>query len=496
MRAGTVLTVPLIVWNAGVILFLAATAYARWPGLHWDSALYVTPALKLANFGQWEFDSYVPAMLDTGDTRFNMHGQLYQWLLGQVLRCGDFDSVIVWLAIINITTFAAILVTSQKCLRERFGAKAWWPASGIATAAALFCVLHQGRPEQLIPLLTMLPFGVYAVGWRGRRVRLAAYVVLGLCVVLSPLPGVLCCLGVVAWIGLREPQKPAAEIGMCAAVSLATAVGFLWLVRGLPPAAWAITNLRYGGNAPSGIGQLSMFDWLGMPLWNLGIIGGLILLTVGLFRRGLWWLALVMGIGIGSIAEKTQIYSIAGFLPVIFLALLGRQVEMLRLPAALGRLVLPVVCVIFTAFALGLARLMVLMFLLARSGVSYESAQAEISQLEVAAKESGGQIGYYWIFRPSFVAFGSTERGLISVNSSALDGSDPMLSEYESRFGRKVRFVLLPQLGHYGSPPHSLHAGAFLLRRDGWLKHRAALFGVRIGGPLPGFQFAVYERVE
>ena len=40
------------------------------------------------------------------------------------------------------------------------------------------------------------------------------------------------------------------------------------------------------------------------------------------------------------------------------------------------------------------------------------------------------------------------------------------------------------------------HRLMFVLESNGWTKHRARFLGLKLGGAIPGYQFALYHRKE
>jgi len=194
---------------------------------------------------------------------------------------------------------------------------------------------------------------------------------------------------------------------------------------------------------------------------------------------------------------KTLIYSYFGFMPVIMLALVGREAGLLALPGKLRRL--PVMLASFFALcgAAGLFRAMLLAILFSREGVSFEQTRGTVRQLESTLDNKHERIGFIWLSRPSFVAFSTAENFLVTITVNVLeDKKDPDLDAYEAKSQHKVRYVLLPQLGHVAEPPPTLNEGMFVLESNGWTKRRARVLGLKLGGALPGYQFALYRRKE
>jgi hypothetical protein len=77
------------------------------------------------------------------------------------------------------------------------------------------------------------------------------------------------------------------------------------------------------------------------------------------------------------------------------------------------------------------------------------------------------------------------------------EGEDRYLAKFESQSGQRLKYVLLPELGHLSDAPVAIGKGdqEFRLVFNGWLKKRAKFLGLKVGGVVPGYQFALYERL-
>src|ERR1035441_1869445 len=324
----------LAAWNLCVLVLLASTAFTQWPGLHHDSAFYTTPIIKSAALGLWEFDAYLPALVGHhGNGSFNFHGQLYQFVFGKVLRCASYESLFRWTAALNVLTYIAYLALGWKSFRLYFPRLGPWLATGMAAVAALACLYLQGRPEHLLPLLMSVPFLMHEWRVTAPFAKSAAYVGLGLTIVLSPIPGVLCLMGVVAWVAMGHPDKWIHEIFWGGIFSGSTALAVSLVACPVNPWQWVHNTLAAGqqvrdmlvaGQSPTGIGfksvNLRVFGepaLLDLPLWNVFCLGAFGVLALSLFRQRLWWLAIANMAVIVKLMPMLQIYSFFGFMPVI-----------------------------------------------------------------------------------------------------------------------------------------------------------------------------------
>lgn len=500
--------VILTTWNLCVLIFLASTAFTQWPGLHHDSALYTTPIIKSAALGAWEFDAYIPGLLAFGGSSFNMHGQLYQFVFGKMLCIADYESLFRWTAAFNVLTYTVYLALGWKIFRRSYPRVGGWIASGMAAVTALACLYLQGRPEYLLPLLMIVPFIMREWRVTATFAKSAAYVVLGLTVVLSPIPGVLCLMGITAWIALRHGNKMIHEIILCGTLSISAALAVLLLASPTNPWQWVHNTMAAGDSAtgffdsiniPLNMGLFRSPALLDMPLWNVFSLGAFGVLALSLVRQRLWWLALVyVAALLFVLIPKTLIYSYFGFMPIIMFALLGREATLLRLPAKLLRLPLVLVSSFSLCGTAGLLRAMLLAVLFCSEGVSFEQTRATVRQLESTLNNDQEKIGFIWLARPSFVAFSTAEKFLMAITLNVLEEGrkDLLLDPYETKFNSKVRHILLPQLGHVAEPPPTLNEGMFVLETNGWTKRRARFLGLKLGGAMPGYQFALYSRKE
>jgi len=485
------------IWNACVLALLVSTGISCWPGLHHDAGLYTTPVVNSAARGLWEFECYTPALMSDLGISFNRHGMLYQWVFAKVLHCASYQSVIVWSAGLTAVTFLSTLGLSWRVLSRENAVAAPWFASGIAAMTALFGLWVQGRPEHLIPLLMLLPLMAHEWGVSRPWSRHVGYLALGLVVATSPLPGALCCLGTVAWIALNHRQRLVSEVATCAAISLIAAIAVLLVSCPVSPWQWVINTVTSTNGTPSNLGAFVTPLADELPNWNILVLMSMLFLAIGLCRRGLWWVALILGAGFYAFLWKLQVYVLACFVPAMMLALVSAQARALALPVWLHRAAMVLVAVVSFTGATTLAKqgLNEVMFL--RSGISFAQTSKAIAELQqtVASNE---RIGFMWLARPSFVVFGQPGNGLISVEPEVLKNTpDAMLAAYEARNGVQLRYVVVPQHGYMlppPPPPAEIGGGRFLLVQDGWDRRPAMLMGVVWGKAMPGYGFALYER--
>ena len=479
------------VWNACVLAFLLSTGITCWPGLHHDAGLYTTPIVNSAARGVWELECYTPAVMSDLGTSFNRHGMLYQWVFAKVLRCSSYERIIEWSSALTAFSFLFTLGLSWRILHRENAVTAPWFASGIAAMTALFGLWVQGRPEHLIPLLMLLP--VIANEWGVTRSwsRHVGYAVLGLVIVTSPLPGVLCCLGTVAWIALQHRQHLVKELIICAALSLASAVLVLLVSCPVSPWQWVLNTVHSTNGTPSNLGAFVTPLPDELPYWNVLVLMSMFVLAVGLCTRGLWWLALILGGVFYAFLWKLQVYVLACFVPAMMLALVSPQARLLSLPACLQRTAMVLVAFVSFTSARTLIKQGLVAVVFCQSGASFAQTRSAIADLQhtLAPNE---RIGFMWLARPSFVVFGQPGKGFISVEPEVLKNTpDPLLAAYEAKHHVQVRYVLVPQHGYMlppPPPPAQIGGGRFVLVRDGWDRQQTI-----VTDALPGYQFALYQ---
>lgn len=500
--------IVLLIWHLCVLFFLASTAFTQWPGLHHDCALYTTPVIKSAALGQWEFDGFLSALVEHESRSFNMHGQLYQFIFAKLLRCASYEALFCWTAALNVLTYLIYLTLGMKLCRPRFPRLGPWLVSGMAAVTALACLYLQGRPECLLPMLMAIPFALREWRITQKYAKWSAYVVLGLTVVLSPIPGVFCLLGVVAWMALRHGNAMIREIVYCGVASSLTAVLVLLVASPVNPHEWVLNTISDGNSAtgfferfglPANLGVFRDLTLLDLPLWNVFCLGAFAMLAFALIRRRRWCLALVYAvIFIFVLMPKTLIYSYFGFMPILMLALSGRDADLLDFPEGLGRLPVALSSFFGVWGGAGLFRAMLLAVLFSSGGVSFSQTRAAIRQLETGLHDPREKIGFIWLARPSFMAFSTADNFHMALTLNVLEKGrkDPLLEPYEQKFDSKIRYVILPQLGHVTEAPPTLNEGMFLLERNGWSTQRARFCGLKLGGAMPGYQFALYARRE
>jgi hypothetical protein len=103
-----------------------------------------------------------------------------------------------------------------------------------------------------------------------------------------------------------------------------------------------------------------------------------------------------------------------------------------------------------------------------------------------------------WLNRPSFIVFNSSSTPFVTAEPSLFEGDgDNLLIEYQARFGKNIKFLVMPQVGHVDSPLESINLenSEYRLVYNGWISHRARFMNIPLGGSMPGYQYCLYEKV-
>jgi hypothetical protein len=131
-------------------------------------------------------------------------------------------------------------------------------------------------------------------------------------------------------------------------------------------------------------------------------------------------------------------------------------------------------------------------------GVSFDEAKLSLGGLGSSSPNNHDSIAFMWLSRPSFIVFNSLSTPLVTAEPSLFEGDgDNLLIEYQAKFDKNVRFLVMPQVGHIDSPLESIDLENFEYRlvHNGWISQRARFMGIKLGGSMPGYQYCLYEKV-
>lgn len=491
-------TAAILLGIASVVLCLSfsiSSGIVGWPGLHQDAALFATPILNYANDGQWRFTSYTEQLVNRETDEFNRHGQLYQIIFGAILRTKNYESFMFRCGIANAVTYVLYLWLFWLHFHRRKRSYAFVWAAICATVPLSICVNLQGRPEHLIPLFSAMPVLLRMWDTTAQYSRPSLYATAGLVFLLSPVPGVLFSLAVFCWIWLHDNDFAWRESlrAVALASSVVAAVVFGWFRSD------ALTWLQNTFSAQSGapvswwrlVSSPFIFD---VPFWNGVILCLITALVVALARRSRPFVLLIV-ITVGFVLlPSAQIYSYAGLLPIGFLTFIeyGSPVGY---PTFRGILSTVATCS-FLANVIAFARTIVLLAYCMTNGVSFQDARLAVSPFNSEVDLQTESMGFLWMGRPSFVVLGDATNPWIAAQENVLTPEgDQLLVKFERKFNRRIAYIVMPEKGHYRSqPPASIQQDQFELVNHNWSSLRPKILGVKLGGTMPGYQFAIYRR--
>lgn len=224
-----------------------------WPALSSDAVLFVPAASRIADAEGWLFGVYTRLFLarEPHSWAFDLHGQIYPWLLAKLARDGSYLAIhaaACWIA-------AATALLGYLALWMRLRAGGWrdWPASAaafvLAAALAMISFAYVGRPEQLVPLLSCLCLGLRAHPSLRRSAAFYGLEV-GLIAACSPAPAVLAGLIYANVVLLESPER---ELFLrWTKLLIAAAMGWallVWTISPYSPLAVLLNTLNEAGSA-------------------------------------------------------------------------------------------------------------------------------------------------------------------------------------------------------------------------------------------------------
>lgn len=505
MAIGQALTTmaPWLVLAACSALFLALGSL-QWPGLHWDSALYATPVLSVANGEGWLFDSYAPQLIKRADRIYDFHGVLHVLVFGAALRTRDYGSLLFWSGVINCITFLVYAYLFHRVLQGR-GILRLPLAILFALCSGVVTLSLQGRPEQLIPLLVSAPFLCFCAGASARFVRRVSGVVAGLVFLTSPLPGFFYGLGIIVLFALHT-ARPGLRVWREAALLLLTAAVTCALVIQIACPfsflAWLRNISGEGGRSmdftPFLLRPLALDDFIyGLstyaPLWRVFAIGCCVAAALALIEARRFGVLILVAAMVPALATRSGDYVYLGLIPaqlLVFLHRIKAHEEGIRLSEDLPA---PLVFLsIFAGFyAFGIVRILDQgrIHLINHTG---RSSALSLLRQHLPAKQHGDVplIGFPNLHSPSLVTLG--ERGQYRmIGTQSFPRPEPPrgtvrtdeLASLHQASGIDLDYYLMPQPSEtltYAPPPLQIHVEdqRFRLIADNWGRRRRGILGI------------------
>lgn len=493
---------------AGIAAF---AVMSEWPGLHIDAALFSTPIVHLAKGEGWKFHGYLYRLTKLHDGVYASHSLIYPLIFGLLLRASSYEKILFWSSVVNCLAFVGYFFALVHLLR---GVPFWprfWKSLLLAITAGMISEGLQGRPEQLVPLIMLLPLVIVreeTVKHRHGFLVLAAthgltFSLLGL---LSPLTALVYGVGALGWMAYSFKAKEIrAPIWRMVAVAAATsgiviAIVFSFCNFSLP--AWFVNTFLYGSADPSANLVTRLREFFGLefsfirPFWNLPVLLAFLLLLFQLAGQSRVLVFILVGLISVPVVKAAQSYTYLGFAPLILALALGRRLPVGIAPL-LSRTALWASYGYTVIYSLVFARTLLLLSIYFGSGLPYGQARSEIRELTRDRDVSKEAIAYFWMRRPSFVLMDDDNYSWVTAESSIFKGKDGQLRQYEAFSGKRVVYIVYPQLGHVKSPPAWLRNGDknYRLVRSRWTRDRAKFFGIPLGGSVPGYYYALYKLV-
>jgi hypothetical protein len=509
-----VASISLTVILAGIVgsAFLLFGA-VQWPGLHWDACFFGTPVISVATGKGWIFGGAADALIAYESRAYEMHGLLHVLFFGELLKVNTWEKLYFVCGVVNFLTFLVWTFLFEHELRRSKIIVRAVPivAIGGGLIAGVICLGLQGRPEQLCPILISLPFLGRAVGIPDRIVERALFFLSGILAVASPASGIVMSTGLVYWVSMRfEGRSQRAFLLRILEHGLFAILAVL-LVASLCPVSiktW-IERLTNGqGKAPLMVDRLFRLLPRGLmgisidaPLWNVTILTTFWMVVTTLYRQRKFVGLILFLCPAAYLWPKLTDYGYAPFIPMILLYFLGAS----RTAAECSerwfsvRAMRQYFGVCAGLYFICFLRIVLLTLLYVREGTTLAKAREQLRELGALQYGVDRSVTVFggWT-KPSFIVFGDAgDSFLIGVPSRDGARRDEGIAEYCRRQQRHVDYFILPQK-NLGAPDQKLWIGdeECSLVFNGWDPAGAAIFGVPLWGPKPGYQFALYRRTS
>lgn len=471
----------------------------KWPGLYIDSSLYTTPILNLAMGNGWLFDAYTPLLVTRDSNEYSFHGVLYPIIFGLLLKSTTYEKLFFWIAITNALTFIVYIFLFYRTIETKNSAWSVLIATIFGITSGAICLYLQGRPEHLAPLLTSLPMLVREYSITRKYSRYFTYITLGLLFILSPVVAIIYDMGTLFWVALNYKQRLLQELLLAGLISTSTIISIIQVFCSFSTLEW-IHNVFLVGNS-----SIIPIDWwrlktigfsLSTPAWNFFIIAIVFLVLRTLWQRKLFIVFTIWLILSYYLLPKVQVYGYVGLFPLLLLMTVGKNQGWIINISKTQKQWISNASIMFSVLYFAVFIRLILLFILYwQHGVSFEKTASNLREMISKSNQNGNSIAFYWMNIPSFIVFGKAGDSFVTAEPSIISqASDSLLNNYERKFSKKIIYIVLPQKGELSTPPQTLNQGMFILVYDGWSKKRASFMGVKLGGAMPGYQFALYKR--
>ncbi len=495
-------------------LFFIYLGWVGWPGLHWDAALYGPPVINVASGKGWIFGSYGPQVTMRPTVAYNFHGILHVFIYGVLFRADTWSRYILAQSIVNSFTFFAYALAYAYILVRACGVKLYCfiAALLLSSVAGVICIGLQGRPEQMAPLVLLLPLASFLFISRRRFLVIALGISLGVLVTLSPLISVffsvftlfyLCGSNTGGSLALLRTSVAYLATGFIVSVML------IWILSPVSPLEWYLNvfgvsqaTVNFEGLLLRLRGYRFGFTLIA-PFWNILV---LFLLTFG----GVWlWRSkrsiasmLLFTLSAAFFNEKMCDYSWSCFIPfALGLYLLEYSSRSsLRSSGSSLRLINVALLLLSATYVLVLASYVTTAMSVPLVELSAAEAQRRfnISPAGQALASGSSAVGFPSLTTPSMVILGDASAKFVSFNPSLDPSSDKALAGYEAKTGLQVEWMVYPQTMTKVNvdPPESVYVGPdeFILVDSGWVSPRPADHRLKPISLTNRNNFAIYRR--
>ncbi|AFY28431.1 hypothetical protein Cyagr_1253 [Cyanobium gracile PCC 6307] len=502
-----------------VALVILWFAWIEWPGLHSDATFFAPPVINVATGKGWSFGGYLPFFVLKGNDLYDFHGLLHILLYGVLLRCKTWESLSIWMGVVNAFTFLLYYALYRRCLRIS--------EIGIPFLAVLFAIVPvviaiglQGRPEQLALPLMALPLLLHGrVQPYGAWLR-ASGAITGLVVLASPLLGAVYAAGLIIASWILDPQtvfQRLLHIAMALLILVLTVVLVIGAFTPYDALSWALRTVQTGSMAFDSRKFLFGFwayRWgftIIAPLWNLFTIFALGVSAWALARLR-YFLPLVFGMIVIMLATPRMLDY--GFLPFLPLALCGLCYRNAYISVADKwlpdqRFLLKLASIWSLLFAYVMVAWLVISI---HPGVHFHSAATSRLALEQwlprELREDGSvAVGYQGLHRPNPIVLLDPKIHAIDIRIrpeqrvQASRSEMAKLERYENATGAKVEYYLFQQKYPFlrADLPSVLSIGGrvFHLIDDNWTDSYSPIEKLVRPRDLPNdFRLALFRSVD
>ncbi len=451
-----------------------------------DSEIMMPPAVAFAH-GDGLVNEYWEngPLIEPPPTRLIYHGFLLQLTLGTIISAKEPARILlIWLGVINIINVVLVIGFLLRLLRVNWshgeGWVVWTSATAIVLAVATFGLASLSRPEVAasIPISLVAYVGIRASRW---QFVAAAGIGLGISALISPLIGVLASVGLFIVNTGRHPLPRAVldtlYSGMIAIIVVTAGFGILYP---FPFADWLTGMQRHGKLAP--LGEIHFGTWLEYLVFNpiLPGLAGPIVLTAFSLVWSTWhrWselgsprlyvaglLLLMALLCVTTLFIPTRKYNLLPLFPI--------GVSFVLFTWASTPRVLNLFALLTAVPALGFVRTVALALAFLNDGVSATSARRHLREVGIPPQATVGATGTCQYLFDDY-------RMIRHLSRASLGEKRP---DY---------LVIGQQASGWITPPAF---DGYKLITNHFVEHPPRFFGLRLGNTMPGYGFAVYQRM-